>query len=204
MNRDNTTDCTKILEVLPWYVNRTLGDVEHTAVASHVQTCAACRREVDFLSSVLVSMPAAIAPSDSVTPFARLQERINRQQRHEPTWKRIAAILVIAIGVAGVAVPAYLFEPRFQTATDTVRATPGVIRLELRLVEGGNTETLAHLMSRYRAELVAAPDRRGHFVLEFPLIEKMSRAELVHMLSTEPQIEVVKDPDPRTGESGQP
>jgi len=40
------TDCERILELLPWYVTGKLGVVDATAVAAHIQSCEACRREL--------------------------------------------------------------------------------------------------------------------------------------------------------------
>ncbi|NJO35342.1 MAG: hypothetical protein HC869_21895, partial [Rhodospirillales bacterium] len=36
--------------LLPWYLNGTLGDAESRQVAGHLQSCAACRSELDELS----------------------------------------------------------------------------------------------------------------------------------------------------------
>jgi anti-sigma factor RsiW len=40
------TGCERILELLPWYVTGKLGVVDATAVAAHIQSCEACRREL--------------------------------------------------------------------------------------------------------------------------------------------------------------
>ncbi len=39
-------DCDKIRELLPWYVTGKLGAADAAAVASHIQSCEACRREL--------------------------------------------------------------------------------------------------------------------------------------------------------------
>jgi len=40
------TDCERTVELLPWYVTGKLGVADAGAVAAHIQSCEACRREL--------------------------------------------------------------------------------------------------------------------------------------------------------------
>jgi anti-sigma factor RsiW len=40
------TECDKILEMMPWYVTGKLSASDAAALAAHIQTCEACRREL--------------------------------------------------------------------------------------------------------------------------------------------------------------
>jgi anti-sigma factor RsiW len=40
------TNCERILDLLPWYVTGKLGVADAGAVAAHIQSCEACRREL--------------------------------------------------------------------------------------------------------------------------------------------------------------
>ncbi len=68
----NTSDDVHAItqQLLPWYMNRTLGQAEHRQVEEHIRDCLACRRDIKNLTplaAVLNKPSADISASDSFT-----------------------------------------------------------------------------------------------------------------------------------------
>ena len=59
-------------ELLPWFVNGTLDPAEHTSVERHLQECAACRREFEWLRQ----LSSAYAESEPAVDCERALARI--------------------------------------------------------------------------------------------------------------------------------
>jgi len=59
-------------ELLPWFVNGTLDQAEHTSVERHLQECAACRRELEWLCQ----LSSAYAESEPAVDCERALARI--------------------------------------------------------------------------------------------------------------------------------
>ena len=70
----------EVWEILPWYVNQTLDDGEHEAVARHILTCRTCADEVARCQSMAAAIRAAedALPRPSSENLSRLMERIDR------------------------------------------------------------------------------------------------------------------------------
>jgi anti-sigma factor RsiW len=63
-------------ELLPWLVNGTLDDVERVQVEQHLQTCAACRRERDWLTQLAGACASGEIVVDADRALARFVERL--------------------------------------------------------------------------------------------------------------------------------
>jgi anti-sigma factor RsiW len=63
-------------ELLPWLVNGTLDDVERAQVEQHLQTCAACRRERDWLTQLAGACVSGEILVDADRALARIAERL--------------------------------------------------------------------------------------------------------------------------------
>ena len=109
-------------EVLPWFVNGTLDAGERTLVEQHLQSCAACRREYDWLcklsgahahSEPVVDVERAfarIAPQlamdetrptrDVSTPPRAWRRLLRRIQVPDARWLRFAAAMQLGVIVA--------------------------------------------------------------------------------------------------------
>lgn len=122
------------LELLPWYVNGTLSDAEHSGVERHVRTCLPCRvamQEQQHLAALLKQQPTVPLSADG--GFEKLLATIDNTQRPQhgmfgmraPRVARWATVTALA---ASVAVAAWLVilgtdsirEPQFVTASQPV------------------------------------------------------------------------------------
>lgn len=98
-------DCPNgdVRDVLPDYVNDRLGAHQRAEVERHLETCAACRGEVDLLRDLGVTMRHA--PSIDVDAIAAAIPPYRAPVRHGWTsgWRTAAAIAAVAIGGASIA-----------------------------------------------------------------------------------------------------
>lgn len=73
------TTCKQTAELLPWYLNDTLGAEEKAQVEAHLESCAACRqehRETAFAAAAYASHP----PAEDLVSFAFHQLTLSRRR----------------------------------------------------------------------------------------------------------------------------
>lgn len=138
-------------ELLPWYVNGTLGQDERRAVEEHIGTCRDCRDDVDMLSRVSDAMradsPAPLLPSPrSESLLAALDAGHGRYGYGRKRWHyAIAASVVAALAAAWLLVlPQAATDDAatmFETATsDGAQETLAYV-IELQFEDGIDIET---------------------------------------------------------------
>ncbi|MBW3568072.1 MAG: zf-HC2 domain-containing protein [Proteobacteria bacterium] len=194
MKQVELADCRRTSDYLPWYANRSLQAAERQRVEAHLEDCAACRRELEYLEAVIEAMPSPRA-KDASPSFGPLLQRINRREHQARAWKMAAAIVAVAAVLLAGAVPAYLFEPRYQTVTDTLPAGRN-IHAQLVFDDRENLGAVTKLLERYKADVVSGPDAEGRFLLEFRLPPGETAAQLQRRLQDEPIVLEVEIPRP--------
>ena len=78
----------RVNELLPFYVNGSLGEAEHRAVEEHLRGCAICRGEVETLEGIAEAIRSESQPILDDPPLRR------------PTGLRIALALAAALALA--------------------------------------------------------------------------------------------------------
>ena len=69
----------KLTELLPWYVNGTLPQIEYDAVEKHVSNCETCQQDINLIKNTFQAtnnFDASVIPSDD--NFNRIMQRIER------------------------------------------------------------------------------------------------------------------------------
>ena len=82
------TEHQNIVELLPWYVNRTLSSDEHELVENHISLCPSCQKEVEFIRSTFDAaneFDASVIPNDD--GFNAIMQRIEKNDQAEPIKK---------------------------------------------------------------------------------------------------------------------
>ena len=72
--------------MLSGYVNRTLSKDEHHQVEQHLQTCSACRQELQEVTAMKTALKTAIhqRPGPSPAAFTKVMSRIHQETRPTP------------------------------------------------------------------------------------------------------------------------
>lgn len=99
------TDCEKILNLIPLYIDNCLTEEETDDVSRHIASCDACKKEYEFLSS-LMNTAASLEETDLSEDFhKRLMEKAIDLKNKKRT-KRIILLRRSSAGVAAAAVVA--------------------------------------------------------------------------------------------------
>lgn len=99
------TDCEKILNLIPLYIDKCLTQEENDTVSRHIASCDACRKEYGFLSS-LMNTAATLEETDLSADFhKKLMEKATDLKNKKRT-QRIVLLKRSSAGVAAAAVVA--------------------------------------------------------------------------------------------------
>lgn len=197
----------EIEALLPWYANGSLEDAERRRVSDHLEQCAACREELDFIGDVRAVLRVSAA-AEQPAPVPRhagfaslpgnLQAQIINSPRNRPQHLRkrywmpaMAASFLAAIGLGVALTVAWLDAPRFQTATSNIAAAENHVLIAVRFVPDTALEELNGLLRRHGAVVVRGPDVNDRWLLEFPLADNDDAAMLRASLEKGERIESV-------------
>lgn len=186
----DTSRCAAIDTLLPWYVNGTLPEEERRAVGQHLAGCGRCADEARWLAAVQAEFPRPdIRPPDGRSAGALL-DRIRRERRRRERWQFLAAaaVLITVAAVAGSLLADYLFEPRYRTVTQPVPRAGVVVRFKLFFEPGTPLEVLRAIMAETGAAMVGVPGADGTVVLELPLRQGTTAADVRAALARYPGV----------------
>lgn len=181
------TQHDEVEALLPWYANGSLEGAERRRVSDHIERCAACREELDFIGDVRTVLRVSAA-AEQPAPVPRhagfaslpgeLQAQIINAPRNRPQLLRkrywvpaMAASFLAAIGLGVALTVAWLDAPRFRTATSSnIAPTENHVLVAVRFVPDTALEELNSLLRRHDAVVVRGPDMNDRWLLEFPLV----------------------------------
>ena len=159
-------------ELLPWYVNGTLGDAERRAMEQHLQSCKYCREDIPLLTGVKAAMlresVSVLAPQSSAEQlFANTGPRGTQRGKHKFVWYATA----IAAGAALAAIAlnwTYPINAGLSPATyETATAASGDVTFDyvfsvLFRSDIAQTEQ-SKALQRLAPVSVAGPDSAGNY-----------------------------------------
>ena len=87
--------------LLPWHVNDTLEGEERELVARHLEECAQCRHEVEWLRGLHSACVACAAQDEGSPVFDVLRRRRKRWWRSASMWGAAAAAELAVIALLG-------------------------------------------------------------------------------------------------------
>ena len=88
--------------LLPWYVNSTLNREERELVTRHLEACAQCRREVDWLRALHAACAeCAVEDGGSRRLFDALRRRQTRSRLSDRMWRVAAAAGLVVVTLLG-------------------------------------------------------------------------------------------------------
>lgn len=182
---ENSAEHQDVSALLPWYVNKTLGERDRERVDAHVGVCASCREDLEVQQRICAAIEAR--PALDYMPGAslkRLQARLDaqadsaapapppQQTAHRLPWRGwlAASIAVMAVAVALLAadrwelIEARLTQPKYRTVTTSAPRPRGeVIRAvfspSITLVE------LQTMLDEAQLRIVSGPTEAGVYSL---------------------------------------
>lgn len=161
----------EVLELLPWFVNGTLNEREHSMVNDHLLGCSECNREVKALLESAKLFRSS--PELSADSFPRARSEFLRQLngRRKATWSRrwiipatMAACLLIAVVLIG---PLSRREDSFETLGSTQSSSGQVIQLVFQ--PDTLEKSIRSLVLGDQGRFISGPTAQGVYRLEVPL-----------------------------------
>ena len=203
----------EVLEILPWFVNNSLGDKERIKVMTHLSDCSECRKERDQLQQLqrLVQKDDQ-AQADYQPAFKNLMRRIDAAEQDKQStaevfvldtkrrWPNapmhkygLAASLLLACaglfllsgGISEPVVPAKDFTT-LNVATAPVSDVTNLRlqrRYSLEFETAVSNEQQRAAFIDRGAYIVSGPDEAGRFVVEITVPAGTTDDEMVHSIS---------------------
>lgn len=194
MNPDQ--ECARVDALLPWFVNRSLDDVERRDVERHLEACERCRHELPLLLRMQEAFTASdveIVAEDSFREvIARIDADTHRKQVRSRQYAMAAAVTLALAVTLGTLLQQQYFSPRYQTVTDAVPAADHVVMFELRFEPEARLASLRGVLEDYDAVIVGGPDERGHVRLQFALSSPGQADALLERLRVDTRVAAVR------------
>ncbi len=187
----------RVREILPWFLNDTLGEKEQRLVLRHLRKCRDCREERDDLQR----LQREIAGDDQSLPdyrtsYRKLMARIEATDRRADaeasmedargfgSWVPLAgaaATLVLGIVFVGLLQPAETRrQPEFSTLTVPPSADQGVAhRVALTFGDDVGAQTIRTVLIEARSRLIRGPDETGTYIVDIKVPKNVSEAEFI-------------------------
>ena len=185
MNRTLRDSHQAVSELLPWYVNGTLGEEERARIDAHLAACATCRAALSFEQQVYASlhapggveyMPAAslkklqarLDGAPAVPPVSPPAPRVSRRM----PWAGLMAACVAALAVAVSLLAAGRLTQRgpaelpgsYYTVTAATRRPPGEV-IRAVFAPDLTVEQLQGVLDGARLRIVSGPSEAGVYSL---------------------------------------
>ena len=206
MKIGDKVDHEEILELLPWFVNGSLSEVERARVTGHLAECEVCITEKDQLQRLqdLVTSEEFKSPQYQFS-YQKLMSRIDaaeqttREVDEEPPkkfgnarWSMVA--LVASLVLAVFLIPAVWQTPsesvertdRFRTLTteSSAKVRAGITqRVELVFTQLIEDDARRAALIETNSYIVSGPDEDNRYIVEIVVPGNMTDAEFITSLN---------------------
>jgi hypothetical protein len=193
----------EILELLPWFINESLGGKERDRVMVHLRECPECRKERDHLQTI----EAFVKESDVVIPdyqfsYHRLLSRIEGAERNREStaaieqktgirsWiplTGIAASLMAGIVLVGSLGPSLGFESEagsaeFRTLTSGPEISGTSRQIALTFEQPIQAETMRKALIETNSNIISGPDEEGTYLVEVVVPQEKKTGEFLQWI----------------------
>lgn len=174
-------------EILPWYVNGTLGEDEQHHVESHLATCLLCRSEIESLQKFQQNMLDFNDTTQQDLAFARLMQRIQEpnvsaKKSHIPGLKKTgfkrtienilsflpdklmpyAVIVTLLVGlIIGLLIPQQSTEEMYTTLSHTPANSEQQLLVHAIFKQQVSEFEIRTLLHRYNGKFIDGPTKNG-------------------------------------------
>ena len=189
-------------ELLPWFANGTLGEVERQGVADHLRACSACRSEVESLERV--QRVVREEPTDDGSDLGNLDEilaRIDHDAGASHPRTPVVRWLLIAQAAAIVILAILLFVPNsprvegdpqpFRTLSAQPETAPsGAEHLRIVFADTTTEQQLREILQSVEARIVDGPSHIGAYTLR--IADTQDLVSVVERLRAEPSVRLAE------------
>ena len=188
-----------IIQLLPWFVNDSLGSKEQALVLSHLSDCQVCQAERDRLQEFQALVQDYDEPlSDYRFSFKKLMGRIEASEINKESTRDLEGVrksrwlpaLSLAASVSFVAVIASFVMQNISpgnsdeyTTHTTVTMTGGdTARLALTFTQPIRAQTMRHALVETNSYIVSGPDQAGAYIVDIQVPEQLSETQFIDFI----------------------
>lgn len=197
----------EVRQLLPWYLNDSLGEKPREKVIAHLIDCEECRRERDELQ---VLQGLILNDEDQILDYrpayAKLTDRVRQTESDKSSVRETVSTRSaitsgsqwFSLSMAATALVAVLFyenffltspdiglrpDGQFETLTNTGKQVDGIAhRLLLEFEQPISTDTLRAALIETNSNIVSGPRENGSYLVEVVIPEGLSDAEFIRAL----------------------
>lgn len=158
----------RVFEILPWWLNQSLDDIERADADAHIAQCEPCQAEIHFLRSMQQTVQRADDNHAAGNLPTQLREAV-RNGRRQPRmrWTALAAGLVIAASTFAVAMVIIPSPGEYHTVTDA-RDVASPLLVRVTFDDNTNVAGIRELIREARADIVGGDLESGELLLRIP------------------------------------
>lgn len=148
-------------ELLPWYANGSLKPQERAQVEHHLQACARCRAQVEFLAAVRRQIQSEPLQAPDELGLRRLLRTVRAQADRRRSWWRPALAAAVLVILAQTALLVSLW-PGSESRITPLGAPPGEgVLIQVQFAPQATEAQIRALLGEIRGEIVAGPGALG-------------------------------------------
>ena len=190
----------EILELLPWFINESLGEKERGLVLGHLRECLECRKERDQIQAV----EAFVRENDQRVPdyrfsYNKLLSRIDDAERNREStagldesrrpwnWMPLAGIavgLVLVVALVGTFRPTVVpvDTSGFRTLTTQTGNAGASRRVALTFHQPIQALTMRQALIETHSNIVSGPDETGTYIIEVEIPHTMTSEQYLQAM----------------------
>lgn len=174
----STREHPGVRELLPFFINGTLSELEHARVVRHAASCASCRAELDEqrrLMDLMRTVPETTG--DARAAWARLERAVDAESQSGAPNRWVRPAWIWSLGLAAAAAMVLLLTPivfvdpdsrsnDYRTLTSATGEFPtGSGTIHAVFVPQATVSDIEKLLARARCQIVSGPSPRGVYTL---------------------------------------
>ncbi len=180
-------------ELLPFYVNATLEGEERIRVEAHLEHCACCRQEVDFLRTLRAGMQAGASATAPETAWPRLRRALRQTGTTRPSRRWLPAALAASLLVIVAQTALLLNRPESGGYTLSGSTLSGEV-VQLRFDPSATEADIRRVLQAVEGTLIDGPGALGVYRVRLasPAADGRSiEARLAWLRSQQPTVRYV-------------
>ncbi len=171
-----------VRELLPFFVNDTLSELENARVMRHVANCSSCHAELDEQQRLMALMRAAPEPpGDARSAWARLARTLDAEPpaRGQSRWGRLRwgrSVWIPGLGLAAAASMVVVLTPgllanrdsrpaEYRTLTSEAPSVTSGEAVRVVFVAEATVGDIETLLARTKLQIASGPTPRGVYTL---------------------------------------